>query len=467
MTAGGGAANASMNPHVDSPKIFHASPAVTVDTSRYANVITIASANIPVASPSSMPVGNQVAGDGGGVGTPSPTANQPTGSPSLAMSGTAPTNPVVVGSGGAGSQRGAIRALSAAPTNSGGGGGMAAPLDTSGGSGGSGPTMAQIYGPSMSIYPSGDAVIGGAGQGILLASGSVISQVTWTASGTELNQNYSVPSGSTTDWTGVTNFYPGGTSQSFTSFYYNYQAGAHTISADVTFTDGSTDNFSTTVSIAKPTVGITSRNWDASSLVAQGGVAGGQFQGHFTLSAVVTDPGTIDGGSVGFLQLITGTLTHTQTNPTGGLTTYTRDSNGSVLDDAPGQQGAAALFLSPYVQNVQSGQTITATGVDFPFATYLSTKAEGADTSYSANYQFNTYLLYKPAGGIWVKLLSTRSPLQVSGSMSYSGPPVDSYVSPGGLLPSNAGGDGLQNDLGFVSWTGNWTTTPWNPPLPS
>ncbi len=93
MTRAGGGDFGSVVATTSTIAMPQATPAAMVDTSRYGNAITIASANVPPARASNGSADNSVAGGGGGVGAPTPSAAQP---PSTPAASAATVQPSVV-----------------------------------------------------------------------------------------------------------------------------------------------------------------------------------------------------------------------------------------------------------------------------------------------------------------------------------------------------------------------------------
>ena len=116
MTRAGGGDFGSVVATTSTIAMPQATPAAMVDTSRYGNAITIASANVPPARPATGPADNPVARGGGGVGAPTPAAIQP---PS-AQPTSAPASPSVVvpaPMGAASTPSTGIRPMTAAATS--------------------------------------------------------------------------------------------------------------------------------------------------------------------------------------------------------------------------------------------------------------------------------------------------------------------------------------------------------------
>ena len=95
-----------------------AAPSVMVDAARYAQAITIATANVPLTRPSNGPTDNSGIDGGGGVGDPAATTAQPTNSPTAPTAASVP--PMIVSpveSATSPSQATGIRPMSLAATS--------------------------------------------------------------------------------------------------------------------------------------------------------------------------------------------------------------------------------------------------------------------------------------------------------------------------------------------------------------
>ncbi len=116
MTRAGGGDFGSVVATTSTIVMPQATPTAMVDTSRYGNAITIASANVAPARSYSGPADNSVPGGGGGIGAPTPAGTQPPSTPSIST----PTSPSVVvpsSTGAAPTPSTGIRAMSMAATS--------------------------------------------------------------------------------------------------------------------------------------------------------------------------------------------------------------------------------------------------------------------------------------------------------------------------------------------------------------
>jgi hypothetical protein len=332
----------------------------------------------------------------------------------------------------------------------------------SGGSGG-GPTDAQKY-PAF-LHVSGGTLVGGsAGGEVSDVDNCCIQSVTWTVSGA-VNQNYSPASGSTTAFPSPvtqTFSYNGQPTISTLAWCWNTQVGAHTVSVLVTYDDGSTTSDSQAVNVVQPTVNAFSISVAPATLAADDGVTNGmvtlQSPG-IQYSATVSVPANTEGGVFGFLQVISANESCTNNV----VHTF---SCGWVLDNM-GTTGNFYL-IQGLTFSAPAGATTTSGPAqdDAPVAaSYRKTDTSGVCTAYNGQTQFQTYLVFQPAGGgVWVELAQS-APYSLSGSATWNGTQFNGSSSLSSASPATS------NALGFVGWTDYWTdpaisdqNSNWKPP---
>lgn len=377
---------------------------------------------------------------------------------------------------------GGIRPMSVAPlTSRQGGSTTLSPMD-SGGSGGSGNPGNPILGVS------GGNVVGAAVSASVTAPGVATFQtVTWNISGAETSQSYTNQTGTTTDLPNPT---PGtsGTGSSAIKFYWNATAGAHTVTATVTyaapFTGGGTSN-TVTFTVVAPTVTVNKLLIDSYPLVWQTNVDGANHPGFtlqgtsgsngFSLGSEVTLPNTAtESGNYVFIQMASATLT--VTNQSTGPHTLT--TGGFVLDNNPQfttPTSAGWLAYAWTSDPVNPGGTVSVAAwsqnptapVDQPKLPAPSANtASGPDLpiEMNINLQFYDWLVYRSGSGIWVGIGKTNT-LTVTGDEKLN--TTTNTWAPVGALTPTAGGTivygGPAGPL-FVTWTGYMTATDFSPP---
>ncbi len=445
----------------------------------YAKSPVSSTAAVPSPPPSraAMTASSEVGGSASGM---SPTSPSPALNLQPAMLGGSPA-PVVLGDNATAAQ-GAIRPLSSAPTNPRSRAGVAGDMNASGASGGL--TIAQRFGGPF-IWGSGD-VIGGPGGATIVSPdyAADIQAVTWSVTGAETGQDYRNIKGSTTDFTGsrVWNF--GGTIVAeLKSLYYNYQDGDHTITAGVTYTDGSTATATTTVKIKKPDVLSMRITHDAANAEqAEGDSRPGSSVAMDSSQGATIFVGDNMAGSVAVIQMINYQGSATNQPPGAEKPVVHTINSGMVLDNAPDEgdgDNDVGYVEKDQIVHINSGNAGEYVGSDRPILGTIDTKVDGPCVAYKFSYTFMDYLVYRPDGGIWVKLAEV-GPYTMSADMVFN--PLGGPNGMGGFEEApgttikpvgNSGGPLKYTESpGFVSWDNYFyerasSNTAFNPPYTS
>lgn len=357
--------------------------------------------------------------------------------------------------GASSSGSGSIRPLTMAPIGFGPDSGRPAPsqllFDESGGGS---PPIADSENPTLMV--SGD-MIGGPGGGEVQNANNIKS-VTWTVSGAK-KQQYSKPLGKTEDWPSP---HIGGTTESWA---WDENPGNHQVSALVTYTDNSTDSVGPmTVSIAQPTVNSFTTSAAAIQWGDIPGPRGDGFFGNMTIAASVSVPAQ-GAGEIAVIQKVSATLTIVTRSGQNQDVTHAKASAGFVLDDVPNADGENAWVDGKTA--VASGQTATLSLVDPPFLAVTTSANDLGCKSVDDQSQYIDYLVYRPTGGIWVKIAEV-SAYNASGTATWDGVNGPNDFANGhwdvtGTSPAtNRTG---YPSLGFVSWTNYWTNLTWVQPF--
>jgi len=195
--------------------------------------------------------------------------------------------------------------------------------------------------------------------------------------------------------------------------------------------------------------------------------------GGFTYNASVTLPNNAPTtANFGFVQLTN--WNDTQNNAVSG--DHTWSTNGFVLDNVPdrvGPQDPGYLYYNWTSPLMTAGQAVTTDPAtqphDYPHtATMMKagvTDNAGTPNDWSlklkVNEQFVTNLVYRPNPGIWVGL-STTPALSMLGEVTYD-PNTKTFTTVSASPQQGGTLTGAANQA-FVSWTGYFTTSGWNPP---
>jgi len=514
-------------PRISLPPAPPAAPAFAVDLARFANAITIASANAPLARPGSGAAPNPDTGGGGGIAP----AAQPSSGPAVApaSSGVASPPPVLAVTppvsppSPAGIRPMTLAATRAAtPASTSPGTATTFDMTMSGSSSGSdtgSPIGSPVGSPvgstsgsvknSASIHFSGGGYVYNPGDGSytdiighgLNAVDSVIGpdqlqSVTWTVTGAGFvisQQTFTLTAGSNTLFNGpVTDPVPAGQTDDNIHFFWGPTKGDYVIKSVATFANYTVPS-QVTVHVVAPTL----NNLQMNELPLKAGIfnergvdSDGFSQGEVdgtpagdTVQASVTMPNIPDltGGRFGFIQMLKGTLS--VTGNISGL--HQKNMTDFVLDDS-GSSGS--WFQNTWTSDYYPSQGQTA---DIPqiaqagaVPPVYDSPASGAPASWSGdptrdyytsiNYQqeFKTYLMFipnnigMPGSAAWVPIGAVS--WNFVGASKFD--PMAGHHVFDDTVPRQPSDTGTISTGGpnqdNVAWAKNYHQVPWSPPFP-
>jgi len=328
-------------------------------------------------------------------------------------------------------------------------------------------TMAQMNDPLFYFNRQGKLIGGKVDINIYTIGNGSFKSVSWSVSGAKDHQTYTRPLGETINLgTPLVHNFTNVTNSDNLIFFWDHTTGNHTISTLVTYTDNSTDSLSTTVSVVEPTVNPFVVSVPNAFLWDYNNAKGGQitlYSPGIQYTATVSVPANTEGGTFGFLQLIsrnqyiTNAISMNHTYSTGGfvLDDWTGAGFPFLIEGQVFDAPAGATSHTPF-----RGDNPGPPSDDAPQILWYQPNSNDWNTVYGGVVEFQTFLVFRPNFGIWVKISETNV-FSMTGDATWDGKQNTFTGNPS--VSTNT--PTITNVTGFVDWTDYHTRTrAWNPP---